>query len=124
MSVSNPTNFKPGDKSGADAILVTAVNVGGAAAGCTPDSAIETERTTETAHTAGCVRRQPGGPITIGDALPAAECVEVFGVNAYHDPLSRAWPVEQFGPTDGLSCTSSPAVPPARHPNGSIPATR
>ena len=30
MSVSNPTNFKPGDRSGADAIMVTAINVGGA----------------------------------------------------------------------------------------------
>ncbi len=30
LSVANPTNFKPGDQTGDDAIVVTAVNVGGA----------------------------------------------------------------------------------------------
>jgi len=43
MSVSNPTNFKPEDKTGADAIVVTATNVGGSAAGCT-QAQIELEK--------------------------------------------------------------------------------
>ena len=42
LSVSNPTNFEPGDKSGDDAIVVTVTNVGGAAAGCT-ETQIELE---------------------------------------------------------------------------------
>src|ERR1700728_2206726 len=75
LSVSNPTNFKPGDQTGADAIEITAVNVGGAAAGCT-QAQIELEKTEEETggkapKTAGCT---PGGagtsPITIGDTLP------------------------------------------------------
>ena len=87
LSVSNPTNFKPGDKSGADAIVVTAVNVGGAAT--------------------------DGSPVTISDSLPAGlTAVEAIGVNAYHDPVGNLF--GNFGPPSeqeagGLACTSSSA---------------
>jgi hypothetical protein len=90
MSVGNPTNFKPGDKSGDDAIMVTAVNVGGSAA------AGETS------------------PITISDTLPAGlTAIEVFGVNTYHHPVSEISPVnsETEGPPFGLSCTFSSTAP-------------
>ena len=119
LAVSTPTNFKPGDKSGADAIVVTATNVGGSAAGCT-QAQIELEQKEEEERmkypkTAGCTPQSPvTGPITIGDFLPAGlTAVEVFGVNAYHDPVgefSETAP-EEDGPPFGLSCTLSPSAP-------------
>src|ERR1700733_15948375 len=65
LSVSNPTNFNPAaDKSGADAIIVSAVNVGGAATNASP--------------------------VTIADSLPAGlEGVEAFGIKPYHDPNGK-----------------------------------
>jgi hypothetical protein len=87
LSVDTPTNFKPGDQSGADAIMVTAVNVGGSAAD------------------------GEASPVTITDSLPkkGLTAVEVFGVNTYHDPLGRL--ASSNGPTEqevgGLACTSS-----------------
>jgi hypothetical protein len=54
-------------------------------------------------------------PITIADVLPAGlDAVEVFGVNAYHNPvghLAQGGRSEQNGPPFGLSCTPSPATP-------------
>jgi hypothetical protein len=102
MSVSNPTNFKPGDHTGSDAIVVTATNVGGAAA----DG--------ETS------------PITIGDVLPAGlslapettdevtgqTVLPIFGDNAYRNPVGKvsATGAEPLGFPYGLTCTTSPAL--------------
>src|ERR1700678_4296623 len=53
LSVSNPTNFKPGDQSGADSVVVMVTNVGSGAS--------------------------DGSPVTISDVLPAGlTAVEVF----------------------------------------------
>jgi len=114
LSVDTPTNFKPGDKSGADAVMVTVTNVGGAYAGCTA-AQIELEKTQS--YTAGCTAGGPvTSPITIADVLPKGlKAVEVFGDNAYHDPdgtlAESAGGPETLGPPYGLSCTLSPTVP-------------
>ena len=91
LSVSNPTNFNPAaDKSGADAIMITAVNVGGAST--------------------------DGSRVTIADSLPAGlVAIEAFGVNTYHDPLGQLAAAEGEPREDkgegGLPCTfSSKAV--------------
>jgi len=84
LSVSNPTNFNPAaDESGADAIVVSAVNVGGASTN--------------------------GSPVTISDSLPAGlVAVEAFGINTYHDPVGKISlgdaPEQELG---GLPCTFS-----------------
>jgi hypothetical protein len=89
LSVSNPTNFNPAaDKSGADEIMVSTVNVGGAATN--------------------------GSPVTISDALPAGlEAVEARGNNAYHNPTGKS--NTEPGKTSeletgGLACTFSAKV--------------
>jgi hypothetical protein len=89
LSVSNPTNFNPAaDRSGADAIVVTAVNVGGASTN--------------------------GSPVTIADVLPTGlEAVEVLGNNAYYQPIGR--PVDDSAinweaTAGGLACTFSAKV--------------
>jgi hypothetical protein len=120
LAVSNPTNFKPGDQTGADAIVITAVNVGGASAGCT-QAQIELEEQEEKdgrkqPQKAGCTPGSLlGGAVTITDQLPAQlKAVEVFGVNAYHDPfgeLGGAPPAEWAGPPGGLSCSLSTGAP-------------
>ena len=87
LSVSNPTNFNPAaDKSGADAIIVSAVNVGGAST--------------------------DGSRVTIADSLPAGLVViEAFGVNAYHDPNGRLTAEPPAVPSEqeigGVPCTFS-----------------
>jgi hypothetical protein len=113
MSVSTPTNFKPNDQSGDDALVVTATNVGGVYAGCTR-AQISLEREEEGATkyrgTAGCV---PGGrvtsPITISDVLPhGLRAIAVFGENAYHDPYDQFEPTitpAEEGQQYGLSCS-------------------
>lgn len=69
LSVDAPTNFKPGDKSGAAAIMVTAVNVGGAST--------------------------DGSPVTITDSLPKGlAAIEAFGVDTYHHPIGSAYSAE------------------------------
>jgi hypothetical protein len=115
LSVSNPTNFKPGDKSELDTILVTVTNVGGAAAGCT-QTQIELEETHHYGSVAGCPPGTPvTSPITITDALPKRlTAVEVFGTNAYHNPIGQlveSVGAEQAGPPFGLSCKFSPTAP-------------
>jgi hypothetical protein len=93
LSVSTPTNFNPAaDQNGSDAIILTAVNVGGSAA------AGETT------------------PITIADALPAGlTAVEVFGENAYHDPVgSPDFNGAGEATIGGLTCTFSPTTPSCR----------
>jgi hypothetical protein len=94
MAVSTPTNFKPGDKSGTDAIVVTATNVGGASTN--------------------------GSPVTVSDSLPAGLTVVsgltefgfpegIIGVDAYKSPVFRAR-FEEEGPPFGLSCTITPVL--------------
>jgi hypothetical protein len=84
LSVSNPTNFNPAaDKSGADAIIISAVNVGGASTN--------------------------GSPVTISDLLPEGlVAVEAFGHNTYHLPVGKLHSTEnaeqEYG---GLPCTFS-----------------
>ncbi len=87
LSVSNPTNFAPGDQSGADAVVVMATNVGGGST--------------------------DGSPVTLSDVLPAGlTAVEVFGVNAYHDPVGQMLEKPEWeGPPYGMSCSISDAVP-------------
>jgi hypothetical protein len=120
LAVSNPTNFKPGDQTGADAIVITAVNVGGASAGCT-QAQVELEQQEEKdgrkqPKKAGCAPGSPLlGAVTIADALPAAlKAVEVFGINAYHNPYGVLGSdgVNEFGgPPGGLSCSLSSTAP-------------
>lgn len=82
MSVPAPTNFKPGDQSGGDSIVVTAVNVGGSST--------------------------DGSLVTVGDVLPKGLAVgEVRGLNSYHDPTTGLGELERA--LGGMTCTSSPA---------------
>jgi hypothetical protein len=113
LSVSNPTNFKPGDKSGDDAIVVTAVNVGGSSTGCTSEQ-IALEPRPAFSPFRPC---HPGSPVVspvrVSDELPEGLiAVEVFGDDAYHDPLG--WGEgdpngfnENSGPPTGLACELS-----------------
>jgi hypothetical protein len=121
MSVSTPTNFKPGDKSGDDALIVTATNVGGSSTGCTIASNMARED--------GCHPEQenklgtgpePESPIVpsvmISDALPSGlHAIRVFGDNAYHDPVgglgSGSEQEEVSGPPFGLSCAIAAGTP-------------
>jgi hypothetical protein len=117
LAVGNPTNFKPNDQSGADAIVITAINVGGASTGCTAEQiAIETE-TLKPRPAFSPFALCPGGspvvsPVTVSDSLPAGlKAVEVIGNNAYHDPFGNvAEPKisEASGPPLGLSCSLAP----------------
>jgi hypothetical protein len=127
LSVDTPTNFKPEDKTGDDAIVVTAVNIGGSAAGCTQaqitlEKKEEEEYLLDPKHekgrapqTVGCPPKSPvTSPITIADVLPKGlTAVEVFGVNAYHDPVGQLSPPgeQTSGSPFGLSCTLSPTAP-------------
>jgi hypothetical protein len=84
LSVSAPTNFKPGDKTGDAELLVQATNVGG---GSTDGSAI-----------------------TVSDSLPTGlKAVGIVGDNAYKNPvfISNGG---QTTPPFGLSCSLSPAL--------------
>src|ERR1700733_14051496 len=97
MAVPSPTNFKPGDKSSADVLLVAATNVGGGST--------------------------DGSPVTISDSLPkgltlAPEGAEgrfgekfppVLGVDTYKDPqYSGLDDAVGAGPPRELSCSPSP----------------
>jgi hypothetical protein len=119
MSVSNPTNFTPGDKSGSDAIEVTAVNVGGSSTGCTQEQ-IEAEPYPGFSPLRPCPAGSPVvPPVTIEDMLPKnLKAVEVFGVNAYHDPGGILAPPrsEAQGPPFGLHCAFSATTPSCETP--------
>jgi len=118
LSVGNPTNFLPGDQSGDDAIIVTAVNVGGGSSGCTAEQIAAEPRPVFSP-----VRECPAGspvvsPVTISDVVPAGmTAVEVYGDNAYQDPLGEIAAFttglfgEDNGPPAGLACTLSPRTP-------------
>src|ERR1039458_9412141 len=118
LSVSTPTNFKAGDSTGDDLFLVTATNVGGASTGCT-QAQIEAEELRETeeiklkkeSKEGFCTRRSPVvSPITISDSLPAGLTVtEVFGSDAYKEPVGVAEDEERTGARPGgMSCSPSP----------------
>ncbi len=116
LSVATPTNLVPGDKSGDSAIVVTAVNVGGGATGCTSEQIAVEPRPAFTP-----LRLCPAGspvvaPVALSDELPAGlRAVEVFGGNAYKDPLGRMSgfkaDTEKLAPTFGLVCTFSATAP-------------
>ncbi len=121
MSVSNPTNFKPGDKSGTDAIVVTAVNVGGASTGCTAEQIAEETKGPRPAFSPLRPCRNGStvvAPVTITDQLPAGlTAVEAFAIDAYHDPLGLPGEYtlgglgENTGPPFGMACIFSPSAP-------------
>jgi hypothetical protein len=108
VSVSNPTNFKPGDKTGSDVIMVTATNVGGSSTGCTAE-----QITDEPRPAFSPLKRCSAGspvvpPVTIDDVLPSGlTAVEAFGENAYHDPVGGVTPGAFEGVLGGMSCTKS-----------------
>ncbi len=82
ISVSTPTNFKPGDKSGADELIVAVTNVGGGST--------------------------DGSPITISDVLPGGlKAVKIRGVDLYKTPV-----VQQtlFFEKNELKCSLGSAV--------------
>ena len=115
LSVGNPTNFKPGDETGDDAIVVSAVNVGGASTGCTAEQVAAEPRPAFSP-----LRPCPAGspvvsPVTVSDVVPSGmTAVEVYGDNAYQDPLGETAlnsVLEEEGPRGGLSCTLSPRAP-------------
>ncbi len=119
LSVANPTNFKPGDRSGDDAIVVTAVNVGGASTGCTAEQ-IAAEPRPVFSPLRPCPAGSPVvSPVTISDTVPSGmTAVEVYGDDAYQDPIGELaeGTVESFfgednGPPAGLACTLSSRTP-------------
>ncbi len=64
ISVTTPTNFKPGDESGTDAVMVVATNVGGASTGCTA-AQIEAEKLREEAEAATGVSSLSRSMVTV-----------------------------------------------------------
>jgi hypothetical protein len=120
LSVGNPTNFKPGDETGDDAIVVTAVNVGGASTGCTAEQ-VAAEPRPEFSPLRPCPAGSPVvAPVTISDVVPSGmTAVKVYGDNAYRDPLGQlaialgnlASLGEDNGLPAGLACTMSPRTP-------------
>jgi hypothetical protein len=82
-AVANPTHLKPGDKSGDEAIVITAINVGGGATN--------------------------GSPVTVSDLLPAGlKAVKIVGDNAYKEAYAEENTAEEAGT---LNCTLSPTQP-------------
>ncbi len=115
IAVSTPTNFEPGDQMGADSIVVTATNVGGASTGCTAEQ-IAAEPTPVWSPIRPCPAGSPVvSPITISDSLPPGLTVAprqfgqaaIVGDDAYQDPAGTP-PLEERGPPLGLSCASTP----------------
>jgi hypothetical protein len=116
LSVSNPTNFKPGDESGDDAIVLTVVNVGGGPSGCTAEQ-IAAEPRPKFSPVRECPAGSPVvSPVTISDQLPAGlTAVDVYGDNAYKNPLGEVAGSnavaeilgENLGPPYGLACAIS-----------------
>jgi hypothetical protein len=133
LAVSTPTNFRPGDQTGSDAILVTATNVGGASTGCTQAEVLADKEYAEKVAKGEAEKKPlpcPEGspvvsPVTITDSLPAGltlapetteegrQILPIFGNNAYHNPIGDdgSGNSEPDGPPFGLSCTPSPTAP-------------
>jgi hypothetical protein len=85
MSVSNPTNFKPGDTE--DLLIVTAANVG--------DGPTD------------------GSTITLSDKLPSGlTAVKVFGVDAYKEPVTLSEGGLSCSAPPEVQCTDSRRVDP------------
>jgi hypothetical protein len=111
LAVGNPTNFKPNDKTGADAIVITAINVGGASTGCTAEQiALEPRPAWLTAFSQCPLGSSVVSPVTVSDSLPVGlKAVEVIGDNAYHDPDAQIESGrEASGLPYGMSCSLSP----------------
>jgi len=84
MTVANPTNLKPGDKSGDDLVMVVATNVGGSST--------------------------DGSTIAISDALPPGlKAVEIFGFDTYKTPDVGLNEYTE-PPFPGVSCTLLPTL--------------
>jgi hypothetical protein len=122
LSVSNPTNFIPGDQSGADAVVLTVVNVGGGMSGCTAEQ-IAAEPRPVFSPVRGCPAGSPVvSPVTISDQLPhGLTAVNVYGDDAYQDPLGVISEFntgthigEDLGPPYGLACSLSGGMPSCR----------
>jgi hypothetical protein len=116
LSVATPTNFTPEDQTGNDAIVVTAVNVGGASTGCTAEQVAAEPRPVWSPLTQCPAGSPVVSPVTISDVVPSGmTAVEVYGDNAYQDPLGENTTpegrLEQDGPRFGLACTLSPRTP-------------
>jgi hypothetical protein len=85
MTVANPTNLKPGDKSGDDVVMVVATNVGGGSTN--------------------------GSAVTVSDELPAGlRATGILGVDTYYEPSILALETSEEPARVGVSCTLSPAL--------------
>jgi hypothetical protein len=81
LSVSNPTNFAPGDQTGDDALVIAATNVGGGAT--------------------------DGSAITLSASVPAGlTATAVYGNDSYKDPLVKGVG-EEPGGTGGMHCSQT-----------------
>jgi hypothetical protein len=122
LAVSNPTNFLPGDHSGADSIVVSVTNVGGASSGCTAEQ-VAAEPTPVWSPLRPCPAGSPTvPPVTISDSLPPGLTIapsfnEAFGIAAgirgddtYFDPFPGGGGEQGEGsgfPSD-FSCAPAP----------------
>jgi hypothetical protein len=80
--VSSPTNFKPGDQTGDDSVLIAVTNVGG--------------------------RSSDGSPVTISDSLPSGLIpTEILANDSYKRPVGTPG-VELYGGFGDVSCVLSP----------------
>ncbi len=104
VAVSTPTNFRPGDKSETNSLIVTATNVSNSAAGCTLAD-YESERAARLVPV--CPSNSPvANPIVVSDVLPKGlTAVRVQGHDSYHEAVASGYVGE------GLSCTQSQTVP-------------
>jgi hypothetical protein len=132
LSVSNPTNFAPGDNSGHDVLVLAATNVGGGATGCTAALIASEKLEEEEELTAlglgypglgqGALKEKlrkhavctPSGPVvsptTISVSVPAGLTpVEngIYGNDSYKDPNAIAG--EKPGGTGGMHCSLAPS---------------
>jgi hypothetical protein len=116
LAVSNPTNFAPGDQSGADSIVVTVTNVGGASTGCTAEQ-IAAEPTPVWSPLRPCPAGSPVvPPVTISDSLPPGLTIAppihsmgaIWGDDSYYNPYPGRNGEEES--QSDLSCASSPVL--------------
>ncbi len=110
VAVSTPTNFRPGDKSGTDSLIVTAVNVSNAPAGCT-SADYHSELAARLVPV--CPSSSPvANPIIVSDVLPTGlTALEVQGHDSYHEPIASG------NAGQALSCTQSQTAPSCTDPN-------
>ncbi len=110
VTVSTPTNFKPGDKSETNSLIVAATNVSNSAAGCT-SADYGSERAARLVPV--CPSNSPvANPIVISDMLPKGlTALEVKGHDSFHEPVGAGTAGEE------LSCTLSQSVQSCIDPN-------